>query len=91
MTGPRGVLAAVAALALAGCGGDGPPAAEDGGATAVLGTPPGTDVWMASLTRGADGALVLGEAANVTRRAGYDNQPAFLPDGILAGPTPELR
>ena len=40
---------------------------------------PGTDVFLASLTRRGD-TLVVGPAENVTRRAGYDNQPAFLTD-----------
>lgn len=42
--------------------------------------PPGTDIWVADLTiRG--GRAVLGTPVNVTVRPGYDNQPAFLPDG----------
>jgi hypothetical protein len=45
---------------------------------------PGTDVFVASLSRRGD-TLVVGAAENVTRRAGYDNQPSFLPDasGLL--------
>ena len=40
---------------------------------------PNTDVYLAPLTR--DGtSLVVGPAVNVTNRAGYDNQPSFLPD-----------
>lgn len=39
-----------------------------------------TDIWIADLdTRG--GKLIVGEAHNITRRDGYDNQPRFLPDG----------
>lgn len=42
--------------------------------------PPGTDIWMASLTlRG--GRVSLSTPVNLTARPGYDNQPAFLPDG----------
>ena len=42
--------------------------------------PPGTDIWVAGLTL-RDGRVALGTPANVTARPGYDNQPAFLPDG----------
>ena len=41
---------------------------------------PSTDVWIADLERSGD-AWKLGAPANLTRRAGYDNQPSFLPDG----------
>ncbi|MBA3671215.1 MAG: PD40 domain-containing protein [Gemmatimonadaceae bacterium] len=40
---------------------------------------PDTDVYVARLSRRGD-SLVAGPAINVTMRAGYDNQPAFLPD-----------
>jgi WD40 repeat protein len=42
--------------------------------------PPGTDIWVADLTI-HDGRVSVGKPANVTARPGYDNQPAFLPDG----------
>lgn len=42
--------------------------------------PPGTDIWVAPLTV-RDGRVALGTPVNLTARAGYDNQPAFLPDG----------
>lgn len=42
--------------------------------------PPGTDIWVADLTL-RDGRVALGTPVNVTARPGYDNQPAFLPDG----------
>jgi hypothetical protein len=42
--------------------------------------PPGTDVWVAPLSQ-AGRRLVLGTPVNLTARPGYDNQPAFLPDG----------
>jgi hypothetical protein len=42
--------------------------------------PPDTDIFLAPLTT-ADGRLAVGEAANITRTPGYDNQPAFVPDG----------
>lgn len=41
---------------------------------------PDTDIWLAPLTR-TGGRLTVGDPVNVTRRAGYDNQPWFLPDG----------
>jgi hypothetical protein len=41
---------------------------------------PATDIWLVDVTvRG--GRVRLGTPANVTARPGYDNQPAFLPDG----------
>lgn len=50
------------------------------GTLAAQTAPPGTDVYVAPLTiRG--GALAVGTARNATARPGYDNQPAFLPDG----------
>ena len=42
--------------------------------------PPGTDIWVADLTV-RDGHVGVGKPVNVTSRPGYDNQPAFLPDG----------
>jgi hypothetical protein len=44
-------------------------------------TPPGSDVWLATLTAGPNGMPTIGEPTNVTGRAGYDNQPHFVPDG----------
>lgn len=44
--------------------------------------PPGTDIWLADAVI-ESGHLRLSEARNLTSRAGYDNQPAFLPDGTL--------
>lgn len=43
-------------------------------------TPPDTEIFVVNLKQGA-GKWEFGEPANVTRRAGYDNQPGFLPDG----------
>ncbi|MCG6956692.1 MAG: hypothetical protein LJF04_11950 [Gemmatimonadetes bacterium] len=69
---------------VAGCGSDAPSQAT-GAATspsaAAAAAPPGTDIWLADLTRRSDGALTLGEPVDVTPRPGYDNQPSFLPDG----------
>ena len=42
--------------------------------------PPATDIFVAELVLGA-GEPRVGTPRNVTRRPGYDNQPAFLPDG----------
>jgi hypothetical protein len=50
------------------------------GASALLAQAPGTDVYLAPVSMVA-GKLTLGIPVNVTHRAGYDNQPAFLPDG----------
>ncbi len=41
---------------------------------------PSTDVYLAELTTADDG-LQIGPPRNITRRPGYDNQPAFTPDG----------
>jgi dipeptidyl aminopeptidase/acylaminoacyl peptidase len=41
--------------------------------------PPSTDVYLARLLRN-QGRLTLGTVRNLTRRAGYDNQPSFAPD-----------
>jgi hypothetical protein len=58
---------------------------EDGSgseaAVVVTQAPPGTDIWLATLTHGEGGALGIQDAVNVTQRPGYDNQPTFLPDG----------
>lgn len=43
-------------------------------------SPPPTDVYLASLTV-LDGKVVLGTPANISKSPGYDNQPAFTPDG----------
>jgi len=76
----RGACAALAVLAL----GVAPLAAQvappDSAAAAAPAGPPGTDLWVATLSvRGA--AVRVGEPENITRRAGYDNQPAFTRDG----------
>jgi len=41
--------------------------------------PPSTDIYLARLQR-ADGRLTIRSIRNITRRVGYDNQPAFAPD-----------
>lgn len=40
----------------------------------------GTDIWVVSL-RGSGTTLSAGRPVNLTKRPGYDNQPAFTPDG----------
>lgn len=40
---------------------------------------PGTDIYLARLVR-SQGAVALRNPRNVTRRDGYDNQPAFAPN-----------
>lgn len=42
--------------------------------------PPGTDIYVASLSRAGD-TLRVGPPTNLTSRPGYDNQPFFTPDG----------
>jgi hypothetical protein len=42
--------------------------------------PPGNDIWIADLSW-TDGAPTLSNLQNLTARTGYDNQPAFTPDG----------
>jgi len=74
---------ALVALALAACGGE-PPVDDSTEATTdpvAAEAPPGTDIWLATLSPGADGMLEIGTPANITNRAGYDNQPHFLSDG----------
>ncbi|MCS3640615.1 TolB family protein [Salinibacter ruber] len=66
-------------MSVAGCteppDGDAPAAADSIAATA-----PGTDVVGAPLDA-SDDSLRMGRPTPVTTRPGYDNQPAFLPDG----------
>ena len=55
------------------------PAAPAAPATAAA-APPSTDVWIADLARSGD-RWTLSTPRDLTPRPGYDNQPAFLPDG----------
>jgi hypothetical protein len=45
--------------------------------------PPATDIYLADLrpASAGQGRVTVGTPVNVTNRPGYDNQPAFLPDG----------
>lgn len=70
---PRHRLAVGALLSLALC-------AVGSASAFAQQAPPGTDIFVATL-READGRLTIGAPRNVTARAGYDNQPAFTPDG----------
>ncbi|MBZ0112305.1 MAG: hypothetical protein K8J08_07595 [Thermoanaerobaculia bacterium] len=42
---------------------------------------PSTDVYLVDLEGSGDEKPVFKEPVNITNRAGYDNQPIFLPDG----------
>jgi hypothetical protein len=74
-TSARARLATICAAALiaAGCGPSGDAVMEDEWA-------PDTDIFLVRADHAA-GGLVLGDPVNITDRAGYDNQPKFLPDG----------
>lgn len=63
----------------AGCAADEPSGEPAEASTSDI--PPGTDIWIARLQRDGAGTLSLTEPDNATHRPGYDNQPAFLPDG----------
>jgi hypothetical protein len=43
-------------------------------------SPPDTEVFLASLSV-RDGKIEIGKPVNISNNAGYDNQPAFTPDG----------
>lgn len=78
-------LTTAVAAAVAGCAGAEPASDEVPSSGAPEGevaqiSMPETDIWLATLDRTEDG-LVLRGPENVTNRAGYENQPAFLPDG----------
>jgi hypothetical protein len=53
-----------------------------GAAAAQAPTPPPTDVFLVTV-RAEEGRVGLGELVAVAEREGYDNQPAFLPDGSI--------
>jgi hypothetical protein len=82
MTQSRFLLAAMLAL-LASCGiAVGTSGSAD---SAPASAPPGTDVYLFEVERVDGGLRVVGGSRpagrNLTDRAGYDNQPAFAPDG----------
>lgn len=77
------VVCAIAAVAL-GCSPspESPPSVPDTtAADSIAAGAPGTDIYLAPLTRRDDGTLRLGAPTNVTDRPGYDNQPSFTQDG----------
>ncbi len=49
-------------------------------ALAAQSAPPATDIYLVRL-RGAAGGAISDPPVNLTHRPGYDNQPAFTPDG----------
>jgi hypothetical protein len=49
-------------------------------AAPALAQAPGTEIFLVPVSRGG-AALTLGSPVNLTNRPGYDNQPAFAPDG----------
>lgn len=53
-------------------------AASSSGAQATA--PPSTDIYLTQLVRDKAGHITVARVRNLTRRAGYDNQPAFSPD-----------
>lgn len=53
---------------------------EDTASTDTTAAVPATDIYLATMAV-EDGRVRVDEPANITRRAGYDNQPHFTPDG----------
>ena len=51
-----------------------------GAATGAHAQAPGSQIYLAPLTHIGD-SIAVGAPVNVTNRPGYNNQPAFLPDG----------
>jgi len=50
-------------------------------AAAAAAAPPDTEIYVVEMKTAAGGAVEFARPANVTNRAGYDNQPSFTPDG----------
>jgi hypothetical protein len=48
---------------------------------AAAGAQPAVDIHLLAFSRASDGTLQFDSISNLTQRPGYDNQPAFLPDG----------
>jgi hypothetical protein len=42
---------------------------------------PNTDIWLLDISSVGDSVILFSNPINITNRAGYDNQPAFSPDG----------
>ncbi len=80
MRAPATPMLALVAI-LAGCGPEPPAEQPDAGPAQPAFNPPGPDVWLAELTWESGGPPTISTPVNLTRRAGYDNQPTFVPDG----------
>ncbi|HUP65239.1 MAG TPA: hypothetical protein VM557_08160 [Thermoanaerobaculia bacterium] len=65
------------ALAIGGCASQVSPSVQQ------TTQPPDTEIFVASVFEDENGRTRLGEPRNVTRRPGYDNQPAFTPEGDI--------
>lgn len=81
-------LVPLCTFALLACDGGDRSAASAGGSAAlaegvISGIPEGTDIWIAEIFDVVGGGITIDEARNLTSRPGYDNQPAFGPDGVL--------
>lgn len=44
-------------------------------------SPPATDIYLASIEPSSDGRIRVGDPANISQHAGYDNQPYFVRGG----------
>ncbi len=66
-------------LLTSGCA-DAPESGSSAASDSIAAAAPGTDVFAASLDT-TGGSLRVGDPHPVTTQPGYDNQPAFLPDG----------
>lgn len=78
----RRVLALGLAVGAVGCGGDVRSDAAPSAQVEEAFVPPrDTDILVADLSWDARGTPLVGRPTNLTQRPGYDNQPAFLPDG----------
>lgn len=78
------VLLVAVLMASAGCSpsSDAPSTAPDTTAgDSIASAAPGTDIYLALLSRRDDGTLRFGSPMNATDRPGYDNQPSFTRDG----------
>lgn len=64
-------------LAIGGC------ASQDSASVQQTTPPPDTEIFVASTFEDENGRTRVGEPHNVTRRAGYDNQPAFTREGDI--------
>jgi len=79
------MLTALVCLASVACGDDQGGARQEAPGTTDAGAelvpPRDTDIFLAALERGENGAYSIASLVNLTQRSGYDNQPTFVPDG----------